>query len=306
MGTQRGENFWLNGKILPTQEAKVDMYSNTLHYGFGAFEGIRCYSTPNGPAIFRLRDHMKRLVESWKAMGMEPQYSPEELADAAVQTVKGNRHDECYIRPIIFLTDISFDPSQCTPNCAIITWVWKNFFEPGHGGLRIMVSSFSRPHINSTLSKAKITGAYYNSMLARGVAKKAGFHDAIMLDTGGLVCEGSGENIFIVKNGRIITPRNRGILEGLTRDVVIEIAKGIGIEAEQADITREQLYSADEVFLTGTAAEIEPVAEIDFRKIGDGKKGPITARIREKYMTIVHGNDADYEKYLTYVNEGKP
>ncbi len=301
---ERGKNFWLNGKIMPTEEAKVDIYSNTLHYGFGAFEGIRCYNTPKGPAIFRLHEHMKRLIQSWKSLGMEPKYTAEELSDAALKLVRENGQKECYIRPIIFLTGISFDPEGCAQNYSLITWDWKNFFESEHEGIRIMVSSFSRPYVNSTLSSAKITGIYYNSMISRGIAKKAGFHDAIMLDSNGMVCEGSADNIFMVKNGKVLTPQKKGILEGFTRETAISIAQEFGIETIETDITRDQLYSADEVFLTGTAAEIEPVVEIDFRKIGDGKKGSITGRIKERYLKIVHGDGPESEKYLTYVNGG--
>ncbi|MCX6768096.1 MAG: branched-chain amino acid transaminase [Candidatus Micrarchaeota archaeon] len=296
---------WVNGRIVEPGEARISLLSSTLHYGFGAFEGIRCYSTGRGPAIFRLRDHVKRLTDSWHAMGMECPYSREEIAGAAKSVVRANGLDSCYIRPIIFLTGIAFDPHACETNVAVACWKWDNFFgdKPEDSGIRAVVSSIARPHVNSTLSKAKITGVYYNSFLAKGLAKKQGFDDAIMLDPNGLVGEGTAENVFIARNGAVSTPKRRGILEGITRDSVMRIAKDLGYCVSEDDITRDELYIADEVFLTGTAAEIECVAEIDCRRIGTGKIGPVAAAIRSKFRRITAGKEPGYADWLEYVND---
>ncbi len=295
--------FWVNGVFLPQSETKVDLLTNTLHYGFGVFEGIRCYKTDKGPAIFRLGDHIKRLRNSWHAMGMELSYSQEEIENAIAGLIKINNMQECYVRPLIYLSGIAFDPYACKANLAIACWVWKGFFGDldEDRGIRATISSFCRPHINASLTKAKITGTYYNSLLARGLAKKQGYHEAIMLDSNGLVSEGTGDNIFIVRNSTIYTPARKGILEGITRDTIITLAKELGYNIMECDITREELYIADEVFMTGTAAEIECVSEIDNRKIGSGRIGPVTRKLRDIFREIVQGKNAAHDKWLYYV-----
>ncbi|VVB60440.1 Amino-transferase class IV [uncultured archaeon] len=295
--------FWMNGKLVPESEAKIDLLTNTLHYGFGVFEGIRCYKTDKGPAVFRLCDHVKRLRNSWHAMGMELAYSQEDIEKAIAELINVNNMQECYVRPLIYLSGIAFDPYACKTNLAIACWVWNGFFGDmdEDQGIRAAVSSFCRPHVNASLTKAKITGTYYNSLLARGLARKQGYHEAIMLDSCGMVSEGTGDNIFIVRNNTIYTPARKGILEGITRDSIIAIAKELGHTVIECDITREELYIADEVFMTGTAAELECVSEIDNRKIGSGRIGPVTKKLRDIFREIVHGKSAKYDKWLYYV-----
>jgi branched-chain amino acid aminotransferase len=295
----RGQQVWYNGKILPSEEAKISLFTHALHYGTGAFEGIRAYKQKSGGgAVFRLEEHMLRLIESGKIMGFEVPFTVEELVKAAVETCKANKFDECYIRPILFVGDgpLGVYPSAKPPiDVAILTWEWGSYLgdKGANEGARLKISSFVRPHVNSIMTKGKITGQYVNSVLAKSEALKMGFDEALLLDPEGYLTEGSGENLFMIRDGVIKTTPLTSILTGITRRTVIEYFESQGLQVRESRFTRDEIWCADEVFLTGTAAEITPVKEIDFRPIGRGaaagKPGPITAKLQRDYQAIVRG-----------------
>jgi len=299
------EKIWLNGKIVNWKDAQIHLLTHALHYGSAVFEGIRCYDTPKGPAVFRLKDHIKRLFGSAHIFGMHMPYSQKELYDATLELIKVNKIKECYIRPIAFYGygKMGLDPAGCKTDVGIAVWPWGAYLgEDGiKNGIRMKVSSFNRHHINSMPTKAKVSGSYVNSILAKVEATKAGYDEAILLDTNGYVSECTGENIFIVRNKELITPPHENILEGITRESAIAVARDLGIKVREEMFTRDQMYISDEAFLTGTAAEITPIREIDDRKIGEGKPGPITKKIIEKYNEIIHGKDSKYFQWLDFV-----
>ncbi|MEP0824161.1 MAG: branched-chain amino acid transaminase [Nitrososphaera sp.] len=299
--------IWLNGSLVDFDDAKIHVLTHALHYATGVFEGIRCYKTINGSAIFRLGDHIQRLIDSGKCYFMDLGYSKPELERAVIETVKANGMEECYIRPIAYYSygKMGVNPMPNKVSVAIAVWKWDEYLKgSAEKGARLMVSSWARIDARALPMRAKATANYANSALARVEALKAGFDEAIMLNSSGRVIEASAENVFIVKDGALATPpATSGALEGITRDSVIKIAKENDIGCEIRDIARDELYTADEVFLTGTAAEIKPVGEIDNRAIGDGRTGKMTKQLKELFEAVVHGKDEKFSKmWLTPVN----
>jgi branched-chain amino acid aminotransferase len=296
---------WLNGELIPTEKAQVPFLTAALHYGMAAFEGIRCYDTPEGPAIFRLPEHAQRLVDSGKVMGVEVPWTPEQIAKACVDTVAANGFRDCYVRPLLYVSQGGFN--LCTEgvgvSLGIAAWEWNAYLGEAavNNGVRANVSSYTRHHPNVTMIKAKIAGNYVNSTLARTESVRLGFDEAIMLDPQGFVAECTGENIFLVKKGRIFTPQRSTILEGITRDSLITLANELGYEVTETQVSRDSLYTADELFVCGTAAEVIALREVDFRKIGNGGMGPITRQIQHAYHAAIRGKSEQHLKWLTRV-----
>ncbi len=308
----RGNQVWYNGKILPVENAKISLFTHGLHYGLGAFEGIRAYKQKRGGgAVFRLREHMQRLLESCKILDLKLPYSLDDLCRAATDTCKANKFEECYIRPIIFSADgpLGVHPGpNPVSDVAILNWEWGSYLgDKGiNEGARLKVSSFIRPHVNSSMTKGKITGQYVNGVMAKREAVAAGYDEALLLDPEGFLTEGSGENLFMVKEGIVKTTPLTSILNGITRQTVIEHLTRQNHVIKEARFTRDELWCADEIFLTGTAAEITPIKEIDGRPIGfgpgAGKPGPITAKLQKEYQQIVRGEFPDYSlRWLTAI-----
>jgi len=304
---EKTEKIWLDGKFVPWHEANVHVLTHTLHYGLGVFEGVRCYQTKNKKsAIFRLHEHVDRLFNSAIVLGIDIPFSQKEIFTAIQLVVRKNKLKECYIRPIVFLghNQMGLNPNGVDVRVAIAAWPWGTYLgdEGISRGIRVRISSFTRHHVNITMTRAKACGHYVNSILAKTEAVRDGYDEAILLDSQGYVSEGSGENIFLLSKGRLKTPAlSCSNLEGITRDSVFDIAKHLKIEVEEGRVTRDELYIADEVFLTGTAAEITPVREIDNRTIGNGKRGKATTRIQKMFFEIVHGNHAKFKKWLSEV-----
>ncbi|NIR93256.1 MAG: branched-chain amino acid transaminase [Gammaproteobacteria bacterium] len=303
----KSDYIWTNGELVPYEQATVHFLSPALHYGLAVFEGIRCYDTDRGPAVFRLNEHIDRLVNSVHAFGIRDfPYSREELSSAVHQTICANQFTSCYIRPLVYMVDgplgLNLDTSQTA--VSIATWEWGALLgeESKTKGVRMMVSSFTRLHPNVNLTKAKVSGNYVNSVMAKTLAVRSGFDEAVMLDPEGFVAECTGENLFVVRNGKIYTPSKATILEGITRDAVVTIAQDSGFEVIEEPITRDQLYIADEVFVCGTAAEVVPVSEIDFRTIGDGKAGPITIEIQQAFTETILGRGKRSDEWLSFVS----
>ncbi len=304
---EKTEKIWLDGKFVPWHEANVHVLTHTLHYGLGVFEGVRCYQTKKKKsAIFRLHEHVVRLFNSAIVLGIDIPFSQKEIFTAIQLVVRKNKLKECYIRPIVFLghNQMGLNPNGVDVRVAIAAWPWGTYLgdEGISRGIRVRISSFTRHHVNITMTRAKACGHYVNSILAKTEAARDGYDEAILLDSQGYVSEGSGENIFLLSKGRLKTPAlSCSNLEGITRDSVFDIAKHLKIEVEEGLITRDELYIADEVFLTGTAAEITPVREIDNRTIGNGKRGKATTRIQKMFFEIVHGSHAKFKKWLSEV-----
>lgn len=304
MPFEKTSKIWMDGEFVAWDEAKIHVLTHSLHYGMGVFEGIRAYPTSDGPAIFRLTDHIKRLFSSAHLFMMDTPYSVEELVDATKATVRVNDVESCYIRPLVYLGygEMGLNPIPCPVNVAIAVWPWGTYLgdEGVKNGVRMKVSSWRRMDPNINPVAAKGTGIYINSSLAKVEALKAGYDEAILLNTHGFVAECTGENIFIVKNGRLITPPlHAGALDGLTRDSVITIAKDLGIEVHVENLLRHDLYLADEAFCTGTAAEVVPIRSVDDREVGP--PGEITRKIQEVYQATVHGQVEQYKDWLEYV-----
>ncbi|MBI2711360.1 MAG: branched-chain amino acid transaminase [Bdellovibrio sp.] len=303
----RGDQVWFNGKILPADSAKVSLFTHGLHYGYGAFEGIRAYRQKNGGgAVFKLREHLERFFESAKILNLKIPFSLDQLIQASLEICKANHFEECYIRPVLFVGDgpLGIYPGKEPPiDVAILTWEWGNYLgDKGmRDGARLKISSFIRPHVNSAMTKGKITGQYSNSVLAKREAIEAGYDEALLLDAEGYLTEGSGENLFMVKGGEIKTTPLNSVLNGITRKSVMDYLASQGLTVTCTRFTRDEIWCADEVFLTGTAAEITPVREIDGRLIGlDGNCGPITEKVRSAYKKITHGEDPLFsKKWLT-------
>ena len=304
---EKTEKIWLDGKFVPWHEANVHVLTHTLHYGLGVFEGVRCYQIKNKKsAIFRLHEHVDRLFNSAIVLGIDIPFSQKEIFTAIQLVVRKNKLKECYIRPIVFLghNQMGLNPNGVDVRVAIAAWPWGTYLgdEGISRGIRVRISSFTRHHVNITMTRAKACGHYVNSILAKTEAVRDGYDEAILLDSQGYVSEGSGENIFLLSKGRLKTPAlSCSNLEGITRDSVFDIAKHLKIKVEEGRITRDELYIADEVFLTGTAAEITPVREIDNRTIGNGKRGKATTRIQKMFFEIVHGSHAKFKKWLSEV-----
>jgi len=302
---QATKKIWMNGKMVPWKAAQVHFLTHSLHYGSAVFEGIRCYSTKKGPAVFRLHEHIDRLLDSAKIVGMAVPFTHKQLFDACRKVVRENKLKECYIRPLAFYDygKMGLNPIGAKVSVGIAAWPWGPYLgkDGVAKGIRVKISSFARHHPNVTMTKAKVTGNYANSILAKTEVVKAGYDEAIMLDTMGFVSECTGENLFLVKDGVLITPPLSTVLEGITRASLLEVAMDSGLEVVEERLTRDQLYVADEVFLCGTAAEVTPVREIDDRKVGKGKPGPVTKLLQKKYDEIIHGRDECYLDWLDLV-----
>lgn len=300
--------IWINGSLVKWDEARIHILTHGLHYGTGVFEGIRCYKTINGQAVFRLPDHIQRLIDSGKIYFMELRYSKEQLQKAVIDTIKANGIEECYIRPIAYYGygKMGVNPLPNKVSVAIAVWKWDEYLKGDNTkkGARLMVSAWTRIEGRSMPIHAKATANYANSALARVEALKAGFDEAIMLDANGFVVEASAENIFIVKDSTLITPPlTSGALNGITRDSIITLANEHNIPCEIRDVSRDELYIADELFLTGTAAQVKPVSEIDSRIIGNGKVGMITKQLKTIFEAVVRGKDLRFsKKWLTPIN----
>jgi len=301
------QKIWLDGEMVNWDDAHVHILTHSLHYGLGGFEGIRAYKRDNGKTtIFKLREHVDRLFDTCKLALLQPKFTREQIMQACVDTLKVNGMPEGYLRPMIFLGEGAMgiyapnNPVRAT----VAAWKWGSYLgdEALTNGIRCKISSFARHHINVSLAKAKMMGQYTNSVLAKREAKFGGYDEAILLDVNGFVSEGSGENIFIVKRGVLQTPDlSSSILEGITRETVITLAREAGLEVREGRVTRDQLWLADECFLTGTAAEITPVREVDNRAIGDGVVGPITKKLQARFFDVVRGADTSRSEWLTYV-----
>ena len=301
-----GEKIWLDGQFVDWADAKIHILTHTLHYGLGVFEGIRCYRTADGrSAVFRLADHVRRLFDSARINLMEIPFGQKEIEEASLETLRRNQLEEGYIRPIAFIGEgaMGLNPAANEIRVAVIAWPWGSYLgEDGmQNGIRAKISSFSRHHVNAKMTKGKTCGDYVNSILAKREALLDGYDEAIMLDVQGLVSEASGENVFVVRDGVLQTPPLHSVLDGITRATVCELARRRDIQVEERLITRDDLYVADEIFLTGTAAEVTPIREVDHRTIGSGTRGPVTKVLQDAYFDVVAGRDANFERYLTYL-----
>lgn len=297
--------IWYDGRLVPWRDATTHVLTHTLHYGMGVFEGVRAYETGSGPAIFRLQDHTDRLFRSAHILGISLPFSKDEINAAHLEVVKANQLKSCYFRPMAFYGSgkLGVAPPANDVHVIVAAWPWGAYLgEDGmQKGIRVKTSSFSRHHVNITMCKAKANGNYMNSILANAEATRDGYDEALLLDVDGFVAEGSGENIFIIRRGKVYTPDLTSALEGITRDTVCTILADMGLELVEKRITRDEVYSADEAFFTGTAAEVTPIRELDGRQIGAGSRGPITAEIQSRYFAIVKGEDSTHRDWLTWV-----
>lgn len=302
----KAEKIWFNGDFVAWDDAKIHVLSHALHYGSSFFEGARCYKTKRGPACFRIRDHIRRLFDSMKIYRTDAPYTIDEFIGFILDTIRVNRFEECYIRPIIFrgYGELGVNPAHCPLDTVIAVWGWGTYLgvEALEKGVNVCISSWSRLAPNTMPNIAKVGGNYMNSQLIKIDALAGGFDEGIGLDINGMVSEGSGENIFVVRDGIMYTPPSgASILQGITRDTVITLAKDMNICVVEQLIPRELLYVADEVFFTGTAAEITPIATIDRVKVGKGVRGPITARLQKSFFDIVSGEAVDSHNWLLFV-----
>ncbi len=295
--------IWMDGKLVNWDDAKIHVISHTLHYGDGVFEGIRCYETDKGPAIFRLKEHIERLYYSASTLNMKVPFSEEEFIKAVKETVKVNELKSAYIRPLIIYGygRMGVNPAGAPINCSISAWFWGKYL--GEGAVKVKTSKYCRIHPKSTHMGAKICGHYANSILASLEIKKEGYDEALLLDYKGDVAEGPGENLFIVKDGKLMTPQLGTILKGITRSSIIQLAKDLNIEVEEKTLKLKDVYDADEVFFTGTAAEVTAIKSLDDKNIGESAPGPITTKLKDLFLDIVHGKKDKYKDWLTYVNE---
>ncbi len=303
------EQIWMDGKLIPWGDANVHILTHTLHYGVGVFEGIRYYDCGiQGSAVFRLKEHMRRFSDGCKVLSLKQPYSSQELIEACLTLIRANKLKEGYIRPLAFISEgpnAGLWAYENPVRVAILTWGWETYLgkEGVNHGIRAKISSLTRHHRNIAMTNSKVCGQYFNSVLAKQESKVSGFDEAIMLDPEGFVAEGTGENIFLVRDGVVKTPPLGSIIPGITRDTVITLLSEQGISVKEEQIARHQLYIADEVFLTGTAAEITPVREVDMRTIGNGTPGPITKRIQQKYSDLVRGKIEERKDWLTFTDK---
>jgi branched-chain amino acid aminotransferase len=306
MSVAKTEKIWHNGKFIHWDDAKIHVLSHVIHYGSGVFEGIRCYESAQGPAVFRLKEHMQRLINSGKIYRMDVPFSLDELCQAALELVRANKMSACYIRPIAFrgYAEVGVDPRGCPVEVYMACWEWGKYLgEEGLGkGIDVCISSWNRPAPNTLPQMAKASANYMNSQLIRMEAKTNGFEEGIGLDRNGHVAEGSGENIFVVRNGTVLTPplADAG-LSGITRDSVLAICRDLGISVLEQAIPREMLYIADEVFFSGTAAEITPIRSVDRIQVGSGTRGPIAKRVQEEFFAVTSGKRDDRHGWLSPV-----
>ena len=297
--------IWQDGKMVPWRDAQVHVLTHTLHYGMGVFEGVRAYKTEKGTAIFRLQDHTKRLFRSAHILGMKIPYDHETVSQAQIDAVIQNNLESCYIRPMAFYGSegMGIRADNLSTHLIVAAWEWGSYLgeENMKNGIRVRVSSYTRHHVNVSMCRAKANGHYINSMLALQEAIDTGYDEALLLDTSGFVMEGSGENLFIIRDGVIYTPDLTSALDGITRNTVNRIIADEGLELVEKRITRDEIYICDEAFFTGTAAEVTPIRELDNRQIGNGGRGPITERIQSRFFDAVYGRIPEYEGWLTYV-----
>ena len=301
-----GEEIWLDGAFVPWSQAQVHILTHSLHYGVGVFEGIRCYRTHDDrSAVFRLGDHLRRLYDSAHINLLEVPFPREEIEAVCLETLRRNHLPEGYLRPIVFLGDgeMGLSPGANPVRVAVAAWSWGKYLgdEGLRNGIRAKISTFNRHFVNAKMTEAKTCGDYVNSVLAKREALLDGFDEAIMLDTQGLVSEATGENIFLVRDGLLVTPQRHTVLGGITRSTVIELARARGLVVEERPVTRDELYVADEVFLTGTAAELTPIREIDRRVVGTGAPGPIAEQLQGAFFDVVAGREPKYQDWLTFV-----
>ena len=302
---EAASKIWMDGSFVDWADAKVHVLTHSLHYGLAAFEGLRCYKGKSGSAIFKLHEHVDRLFDSAHIGLMTIPYDKKQVVEAIVETVRVNQLEACYIRPLVYIGygAMGVYPAENPIKLAIAAWKWGSYLgdDALANGMRACVSSFTRHHVNVSMTRGKISGYYVNSILAKREAKGNGYDEAILLDPEGYVSEGTGENIFIVRKGRLKTTPLTSILEGITRNAVIELAREQGVVVLEERFTRDEMYIADEVFVTGTAAELTPVREIDKRRIGTGKPGSITSALQKRFFAIVHGEDRSHDSWLTRV-----
>ena len=302
------KKIWLDGELVDWDQANVHILTHTLHYGLGAFEGIRCYAQDDGrSAIFRLREHIERLFKSAHIVTIPmDRWTVDQVVEACLETVRVNEISECYLRPLVFMGDgtMGLSATDNPTRLAIVVWKWGAYLgkEGLEKGIRGKVSSFTRPGVNMVMAKGKIVGHYVNSILAKREALTAGYDEAIMLDAQGYVSEASGENIFVVRDGKVATPPfASSILGGITRDTCMTLMREMGLEVTERLVSRDELYCADEIFMCGTAAEVTPVREIDDRKIGEGTRGPVAKRVQDRYFQVVRGTETPHPEWLTHV-----
>ncbi len=297
--------IWFDGEMVEWREAKVHVLTHTLHYGMGCFEGVRAYHADQGTAIFALQAHTRRLLDSCKILGMDITYSEQELIEAQIAAVRENNLDSAYIRPMCFYgaEGMGLRADNLSVHCIVAAWEWGAYLgqDALEKGIRIKTSSFTRHHVNIAMTKAKANGQYINSMMALGEALKDGYDEALLLDPEGYVAEGSGENIFTVRDGVIYTPEVTSALDGITRKTIFTLAADAGLEIIEKRITRDEIYIADEAFFTGTAAEVTPISELDNRPIGSGARGPITEQLQSAYFDLVHGRNEKHLNLLTFI-----
>jgi len=300
----------MNGSFVKWDDAKVHILTHSLHYATAVFEGIRCYKTDGGSAVFRLREHVDRLFDSAHIYQIEMPFTREVINEAILETVRVNKIEACYIRPLVHIGygAMGVFPKENPVQVSIAVWPWGSYLgeEGMQNGIRVKISSFIRPHVNATMVRSKTTANYANGLLAKREALKDGYDEAMLLDTEGYVAEGSGENVFMVRKGVIKTPPLTSILEGITRETIIQLAAELGMPLLEERFTRDELYIADEAFFSGTAAEITPIREVDNRTIGTGKPGPVTKQLQAAFFDIVHGRDNKHQEWLTYVSAKQP
>jgi branched-chain amino acid aminotransferase len=301
--------IWYDGKLVPWRDATTHVLTHSLHYGLAVFEGVRAYKTVNGTAIFRLKEHTDRLFNSAHIYMMRIPYSREALIEAQKEVVRANQLESCYIRPIAFYGSekMGVSPKGAKVHVAIAAWPWGAYLgaEGLEKGIRIKTSSYARHHVNVSMCRAKYSGTYANSILANAEALDHGYDEGLLLDVDGFVAEGAGENLFVVKSGKIYEPELTSALIGITRETVIELAAELGYGVTARRITRDDLYIADEAFFTGTAAEVTPIREVDGRAIGTGRRGPLTTKIQKAFFDLVNGRNRKHAAWLTPVNDGK-
>ena len=304
MADRDGE-IWYDGRLVPWRSATTHVLTHSLHYGLAVFEGLRAYSTAGGTAIFRLKEHTERLFNSAHIYMMKIPYSRESLMEAQKEVVRANRLDSCYIRPIAFYGSekMGVSPKGTRVHVAIAAWPWGAYLGPEalEQGIRVKTSSYARHHVNVSMCRAKYSGTYANSILANLEATEHGYDEGLLLDVDGFVAEGSGENLFMVKNGAIYEPELTSALIGITRESVITLARDMGYPVSARRITRDDLYIADEAFFTGTAAEVTPIREVDGRTIGEGRRGPVTTRLQQAFFECVNGKSDQYRDWLSPV-----
>ena len=301
----RDGKIWKDGKLIDWRDAQIHVLTHTLHYGMGVFEGVRAYKTADGTAIFRLNEHTKRLFNSAKIFQMDIPFDQQTIADAQLEVVRANELESCYIRPIVWVGSekLGVAAKGNTIHVAIAAWPWGAYLgEDGLAkGIRVKTSSFTRHHVNVSMVRAKASGWYVNSILANQEATADGYDEALLLDVDGYVSEGSGENFFLINNGKLYTPDLASCLDGITRDTVITLARDLGLQVIEKRITRDEVYTCDEAFFTGTAAEVTPIRELDNRTIGSGSRGPITEKLQSAFFDVVAGKNPKYASWLAKV-----